>query len=103
MEAPHFDCRQREKGACFYCNKKIRLGNQCKKSLQIMLVHEDDKMMGEANPEEEQNWGDLEEEQVEGPLLTAHICLQSIQGWTTPGDENEGGAEREGNHHSGQQ
>ena len=64
--------------------QEVQAWASIEKPLQIILVHEDHKAMGEADPEEEQDWEDPEEEQAEGSLLAAHVSLLFIQGWNTP-------------------
>ena len=72
---------QSVKGLCFHNNEKLGIGHHCKKSLQSLLVYDDDDLIVQGeDPDSE----DLEDEKItEGTVLHAWAAQRSIMGWTT--------------------
>ena len=78
LTAEEFQNR-REKGLCYHCNEKFRPGHHCKKTLQIMIVAEDEPKQNEREVSKIPVW-EFSEEVSETQLLSAHVSLNSMLG-----------------------
>ena len=76
------DLQQRhEEGLCFSYNKNFGPGHRCKKTLQIIMVVENN---GQLEPEEEKpdDEKDSPDQLVEGELLVAQVSLGTLMRFT---------------------
>ncbi|XP_078447009.1 uncharacterized protein LOC144715877 [Wolffia australiana] len=75
--------KRREKGLCYNCNEKFGPGHRCKKTLQILIVSEEDR--DKSDPDTDAIV-DIEANDIppEAQLLSAHVSLNSMLGWTNP-------------------
>ena len=72
---------RREKELCFHCDEKYALGHRCKRELQILIVHENEK------EEEEDEEGSEEGSKIcsksaEVNMEVAELSLNSVLGLT---------------------
>ena len=70
---------RREKGLCYHCNEKLGPCHHCKKTLQIMIVAEDEAKQNERELAEIPEW-EFSEEVSETQLLSANVSLNSMLG-----------------------
>ena len=75
---------RREKDLCFRCDEKYFARHRCKKELQIMIVHEDERDE-ENEGEEEVITNQMTEEPVGDVSGTVELSLNSMLGLTLPG------------------
>ncbi|XP_078431081.1 uncharacterized protein LOC144702930 [Wolffia australiana] len=75
--------KRREKGLCYNCNEKFGPGHRCKKTLQILIVSEEEQNKLDPNISD---IVEVEENAIppEAQLLSAHVSLNSVLGWTNP-------------------
>ena len=68
----------RDKGLCFHCDEKFSPGHKCKKQLNILLVHDDER---EPSDEPEPDWApvDIDSPEVNN-IFTAFVSCNSVQG-----------------------
>ncbi|CAA6660971.1 unnamed protein product [Spirodela intermedia] len=85
-EVPNFTSDNldgRNKGFCFYCNDKFGPGHRCRRDLNILIVHGEEKSQEDF---QEEDWAPLELcSQEEGTLFTAHVSLNSVMRLTQHG------------------
>ncbi|XP_078442298.1 uncharacterized protein LOC144711996 [Wolffia australiana] len=74
--------KRREKGLCYNCNEKFGPGHRCKKTLQIVIVSEEERDNGE--PDAVAILEVEEDNSPEAQLLSAHVSLNSMLGWNNP-------------------
>ena len=74
---------RREKGLCFHCNEKYSLDHRCKRELQILIVHDEDREEGVT----EEDLGELVNSDMQMAtenLETVELSLNSVLGLTLP-------------------
>ncbi|CAA7397329.1 unnamed protein product [Spirodela intermedia] len=73
----------RNKGFCFYCNDKFGPGRRCRRDLNILIVHGEEKSQEDF---QEEDWAPLELcSQEEDTLFTTHVSLNSVMRLTQHG------------------
>ena len=75
---------RKECGFCYHCNEKFGPGHRCKKTLQMLIVQEDEDGVEELEDTDDGGGKAVDKEEPEAQLLFASVSLKSTLEWTSP-------------------